>query len=132
MASPQRLIMLDVVLVEQVGQRLLIKGDVTQNTFAAEDLAVDIERWISHFDLVADTPQESLVYQVAVHYFNDHGYRESWVTVRIYIDGVLRLEEVDELMEATDWFWEVAEIAWPSGEVTFVDRMSDSAPAGAF
>lgn len=62
-------------------------------------------------------PEDGHVYKVGVHYWNDHGYGPSLATVRIYIYSSLVFEVSDVELVQSD-MWEVACIAWPSGEVT--------------
>jgi hypothetical protein len=60
---------------------------------------------------------EPVTYTVGVHYWNDHGWGPSYVTVRFYIDAVLVEEVADVLMLDSD-MWEVGTVEWPSGKVT--------------
>jgi len=73
-------------------------------------------------------PENNRVYRVGVHYFNDHGYGPSFVTVRIFIQGVLRFELANKRMAGTDQFWDVATIAWPTGHITPIDDVLDAPP----
>lgn len=75
-----------------------------------------------------DNPVDNPVYGVGVHYFNDHGHGPSFATLRIYIHGVLRFEIADRQLPATDAFWNVGTIAWPSGEIRPVDQVSAAPP----
>ena len=71
--------------------------------------------------ILLDRPEDGATYRVAVHYFNDHGYGQSFATLRIRIRGELVFEQPNKLLPATDYWWEVAEIAWPAGAVTPID-----------
>ncbi len=73
-------------------------------------------------------PENNRVYRVGVHYFNDHGYGPSFVTVRIFIQGVLRFELANKRLAGTDQFWDVATIAWPTGHITPIDQVFDAPP----
>ena len=73
-------------------------------------------------------PENNRVYRVGVHYFNDHGYGPSFVTVRIFIQGVLRFELANKRMGGTDQFWDVGTIAWPAGHITPIDDVLDAPP----
>lgn len=73
-------------------------------------------------------PENNRVYRVGGHYFNDHGYGPSFVTVRIFIQGTLRFELANKRMAGTDQFWDVATIAWPSGSITPIDQLYDAPP----
>jgi len=64
-----------------------------------------------------DTPEEGAVYRIGVHYWDDWGYGTSYATVRVYLDGELAWQWGGVTL-LNDDLWEVAEIAWPSGEVT--------------
>ncbi len=59
---------------------------------------------------------EHVTYRVGVHYWNDHGYGPSYVTVRVYIYGQLVFEEAGVKLVDAD-MWEVCTIEWPSGQV---------------
>ncbi len=73
-------------------------------------------------------PEDNRQYTVGVHYFNDHGYGPSFVTVRIFVQAVLRLETEPKRMAGTDQFWEVATIDWPGGEIGLIDELYDARP----
>ncbi len=77
-----------------------------------------------------DNPQPNTVYRVGVHYFNDHSYGASFATVRIYIQGIMRFELANKRMPATDYFWDVATISWPGGNIQQIDNLLSSAPNG--
>jgi hypothetical protein len=62
-------------------------------------------------------PQDGMMYKVGVHYWNDHDFGPSLATVRIYIYSSLVFQLSDVELVSHD-MWEVADIAWPSGEVT--------------
>lgn len=67
-------------------------------------------------------------YKVGVHYWDDHGYGKSYPRVRIYLYGELIFEknlfDTDSMAECD--LWEVATIAWPSGEVVpILDQSGD-------
>jgi len=64
------------------------------------------------------TPEDAL-YKVGVHYWNDHGYGASYVTVRFYIFSELVFEVSDVKLVPCD-MWEVATIDWPTGKVKLV------------
>jgi hypothetical protein len=61
-------------------------------------------------------PEDGQSYKVGVHYWHDHGYGDSYATVRIYIYGELVYEVTDVQLTHQD-MWEVGSIHWPSGEV---------------
>lgn len=65
-------------------------------------------------------PQNSTIYQVGVHYWDDHGYGESVATVRIYIVGQLAAELISVSMNECDFWW-VKRISWPDGTLLDVD-----------
>ncbi len=72
-------------------------------------------------------PENGTTYSVGAYYFSDHGYGESFSTVRIYIHGDLRLELKRRRM--TNWqFWHVADIDWPSEELTIYDSITSGFP----
>ena len=61
-------------------------------------------------------PEDGLTYRVGVHYWNDHGFGPSQATIRVYIYSSLVFQLNDVELVNHD-LWEVATIAWPSGEV---------------
>ena len=52
-------------------------------------------------------------YAVGVHYWNDHGFKQSHATVNIYIMGVLALQISNVKMNVLD-MWYVGDINWPN------------------
>jgi hypothetical protein len=60
-------------------------------------------------------------YRIGVEYFDDHGYGPSNVTIRVYVFGSIVFERSRNL-PTSKFFWEVADIDWPSGLVTYLDR----------
>ncbi|MCA9515535.1 MAG: hypothetical protein KC635_11370 [Myxococcales bacterium] len=56
-------------------------------------------------------------YEIGVHYWDDWGFGEALATVRIYVFDELVAEVTDVRLVNHD-MWEVASVAWPSGEVT--------------
>lgn len=59
----------------------------------------------------------NLTYKVGVHYFQDNGFGDADATVRIYISGQLAAEFRDQTLKHR-YFWDVATIKWPSGDIT--------------
>jgi hypothetical protein len=74
-----------------------------------------------------DNPEVGLTYDVGVYYYADHNFGRSLVTTRVYIGGQLLMELSGQEMTNQE-FWHVAQIEWPSGSITRVDRMYDSFP----
>ena len=74
-------------------------------------------------NLSVDAPEQGARYQVTAHYFDDWGYGDSVVTVRIYIYGELR-DQWSTTLTMNDQ-WDTHYIDWPSGTVT---RIGDGAP----
>ncbi len=72
-------------------------------------------------------PEEGVRYGVGVNYFSDHGYGPSYATVRIFIHGQLVIEMSDQYMEDGQ-FWHVADIDWPSREISLPDEVSNGFP----
>ena len=64
-----------------------------------------------------NVPEGGRRYEVAVHYWNDHGYGAALATVRIYIYQTLVFEVADVRLINHD-LWCAAYIDWPSGAVT--------------
>ena len=83
-------------------------------------------------------PEDGATYAVAVHYFDDHGFGDSYATVRVYIHSVLAFQAEGVQLTQHD-LWEVATIAWPSGAVSPITAadggdliVPDYEPAGFF
>jgi len=66
---------------------------------------------------------EDVTYGIGVHYWSDHGYGNSFVTLRIYIHAELVLEIAGVELTELD-LWEAATIEWPSGKVTGGEQIS--------
>ena len=62
---------------------------------------------------------ENTTYRVGVHYWSDHEYGPSFITLRIYIYSNLVFEVSDVKLIDHD-LWDAATIDWPSGKVTLV------------
>jgi len=58
-------------------------------------------------------------YRVAVHYWDDKNFGESYATVRVYIYSTLAFEVGDVKMYASD-LWEVCTVDWPSTKITLI------------
>ena len=74
-----------------------------------------------------NNPEDGIIYRVGVHYYNDHGYGTSVATLRLYLYGTVVFEQEKELT-ARGQFWDVAGIAWPSGEITVIDATYPDVP----
>ncbi len=65
-------------------------------------------------------------YRVGVHYYCDNGFGVSNATVRIYFGDSLYTEE-EQVMEATDGFWDVGFITWDAAPTfQLLDNYDDS------
>jgi hypothetical protein len=64
---------------------------------------------------------ETATYRVGAEYYDDHGYGPSNVTIRVYVFGSIVFER-SRNMPTSKFFWEVADIEWPAGLVTYLDR----------
>lgn len=67
--------------------------------------------------LIYPSPMAGRTYRIGAHYWNDHKFGPSYLTLRIWIDAVLTLELVDIKLLKHD-MWTAATIEWPSGKVT--------------
>lgn len=79
-------------------------------------------------EVVSIKEPEDVTYRVAVHYYNDHGYGLSLANISIVVFGVPALEISDVELPATDYWWEVAAITMPNGEVTPIDAVYNAVP----
>jgi hypothetical protein len=55
---------------------------------------------------------ENVCYRIGVHAFTDHGFGESFATVRIFLSGTPIFEAADVRLENHD-LWTVADLCWP-------------------
>ncbi len=63
-----------------------------------------------------NSPEQGIKYEVAIHYWNDHGFGPAYANVRIFIYGTLEYERTNVRMVMSD-LWSVAYIHWPSAEI---------------
>ncbi len=68
-------------------------------------------------NLNVDVPEQGVRYQVGAHYYDDWGYGDSKVTMKVYIYGILR-DQWDNVWMTMDDMWDSHYIDWPSGTVT--------------
>ncbi|MCA9300586.1 MAG: hypothetical protein KDA28_16055, partial [Phycisphaerales bacterium] len=71
---------------------------------------------------------EPVTYRVGVHYWDDHGYGASFVTLRIFVEGDLVFEIRDREMPETDYFLDAAVILWADRDVMRIDRLYPDIP----
>ena len=69
-----------------------------------------------------DNPDDCQWYAVGAHYFREQ-WGTAWPTVRIFINGRLIDEIVNQPLFSTDDFWDIARIHWPSGTVHRVNEI---------
>jgi len=62
-------------------------------------------------------PEDGKTYAVGVNYWDDHGFGQSFATVRVYVYGSLVFEVNDLGLVDHDMCW-IATVDWPSGQVT--------------
>jgi hypothetical protein len=74
-----------------------------------------------------DNPEAGATYSVGAYYFSDDNFGRSFVTIRIYIGGLLAHETERKPMDDQE-FWHVADIDWPGGAITSIDRQYSSFP----
>jgi hypothetical protein len=86
----------------------------------------DVDGWGPE-NINYDNPTNGLRYSVGVHYFSDHGYGSSYVTLRIYLGGVLDTELRRKRM-SDQQFWHALDIEWPERQVVQVDRTYNAIP----
>jgi len=91
------------------------KGDNSDDPHLVRD---DTDGWgpeVLAFDPGGNT--ENGRYEVAVHYFKEHGFGHSFATVRVYLHGELAFEASEVQLQGAD-LWCVAFLDWPTREVT--------------
>lgn len=72
-----------------------------------------------------DNPANCIWYNVGVHYFRQQ-FGTAYATIRIYVNGSLVDELVNKPLRASDDYWDVARIHWPSGLVYRVDEVLEA------
>ncbi len=55
---------------------------------------------------------ENVCYRIGVHAFTDHGFGESFATLRIFLSGTLAFEAADVRLDKRD-LWTVTDLCWP-------------------
>ena len=70
-------------------------------------------------------PADCAWYAVGVHYFRE-AFGTAYATVRVFADGSLRYEAINEPLRDTDYFWDVARVHWPSGTVFPVNEVIEN------
>jgi hypothetical protein len=73
------------------------------------------------------TAEEGIDYRIAVHYVHDAGYGASIPSVKVYIQGQLRMHVPDRRLESQGLFWDVAAVHWPSQAIVVTDQLLDGA-----
>jgi hypothetical protein len=68
-----------------------------------------------------DNPELGVSYRVGVHYSRDNGWGPSNANAKIFVGDTIVLERTRTL--TTGQFWDVAGVAWPSGEIVLIDRV---------
>ena len=74
-----------------------------------------------------DDPQDCQWYAVGVHYY-EQTFGTAYATVRIYINGNLVFEKLNERLQRQGEFLDVARIHWPTGQVFQVDQKQPAPP----
>ena len=69
-----------------------------------------------------DNPDDCQWYAVGAHYFREQ-WGTAWPNVRIFINGRLVDEIVNQPLFSTDDFWDIARIHWPTGTVYRVNEL---------
>ena len=69
-----------------------------------------------------DNPDDCQWYAIGAHYFREQ-WGTAWPTVRIFINGRLVDEIVNQPLFSTDDFWDIARVHWPSGTVHRVNEI---------
>ena len=75
-----------------------------------------------------DNPGDCSWYAVAIHYWEDSGMGSAYVTGRIYINGMMVFEALNQALANSgsstgDW-WDMARIHWPSGQIVEVNEIT--------
>ncbi|MFB6373528.1 MAG: hypothetical protein ABEN55_10530, partial [Bradymonadaceae bacterium] len=76
-----------------------------------------------------DDPANCQWYAVGVHYY-EQKFGTAYATIRIYVNEKLVFEKLNQPLQNTGEFWDVARIHWSSGRVYGVDELYTIAPSG--
>jgi hypothetical protein len=71
---------------------------------------------------------EAVRYGVAVHYYRDHDFGPSLVTLRVYVRGVLVFNAENKELPYSDSWWVVGDLDWPSGVMHPIDANHQGPP----
>lgn len=74
-----------------------------------------------------NNPEDGVTYGVGVHYFSDHGFGSSLVTVRFYLGGVLAREYRRQRLRDQE-FWRVFQVSWPDRVITDTNLVTNTIP----
>ncbi len=66
-------------------------------------------------------------YAIGVHYYSQR-YGTAFATIRVYIDGEVAFERLNQPLTRGGQFWDVGRIHWESKEVIEVDNLLPAAP----
>lgn len=82
-------------------------------------------------NITMDNPQACQWYAIGAHYYQEM-FGTAYATIRIYVNGELRFEELHKPMTRGGQFWDVARIHWDGTQATIVDsgRILPAIPAG--
>jgi hypothetical protein len=75
-----------------------------------------------------DHPEANKAYAVGAHYYANNGFGPSYATIRIYLQGQLRLEAKDFYMDKVDDFWLLGYIVWPSQQIDLRNQLFQGFP----
>lgn len=73
-------------------------------------------------EITHNNPVDGYAYSVGVYYYTDRGYGAAEATIEIFVRDTLVYTKTRS-MPATGYFWHVASIQWPSGQVYEHDAM---------
>lgn len=71
---------------------------------------------------------EDEIYGFAVYYYNDNGLGSSYVTISIFVDGVLRWEERDFQLVQRAAFWHAINYDVANDTITEINQVTDGFP----
>lgn len=101
---------------------------VTGNSADDPSLDIDDTDGFGPENVNHDRPVSGENYRVGVHYFADNGRGSSYATIRIYLEGALKVELRDQFLEKEGAFWDVGFITWPEKQFGRIDRIYNGFP----
>ncbi len=96
----------------------------------ADDASLDIDDTdgVGPEQVSLSEPEDGRSYAVGVHYFSDHDFGRSLVTLEVRVRGEVAYERAGVVMAGTGAWWTPLRILWPSGEIEEIEGGVEPVP----